>query len=62
MLFIGAITLLTVLLMWGIITFALAPQYNRHHPPEPDGKKPAAITAMILTRPDSEISSRDFGF
>ena len=29
MLFIGAMTLLTVGLIWGIITYALAPQYNR---------------------------------
>ena len=31
MLFIGGITLFTLLLVWGIITYALEPQYNRHH-------------------------------
>ena len=30
MLFIGGITLFTLLLVWGIITYALAPQYNRN--------------------------------
>ena len=30
MLFIGGITLFTLLLVWGIITYALEPQYNRN--------------------------------
>ena len=46
MLFIGGITLFTLLLVWSIITFALEPQYNRTIRAKLDGKA-AAITAMI---------------
>ena len=59
MFFIGAMTLLTVGLIWGIITYALAPKYNatiRQNLID----KASAITA-ILDQTDSEISNRDFG-
>ena len=59
MLFIGGMTLLTVGLIWGIITYALAPKYNatiRQNLTD----KASAITA-IFDQTDSEISSRDFG-
>ena len=59
MLFIGGITLFTLLLVWGIITYALAPKYNatiRQNLID----KASAITA-IFDQTDSEISSRDFG-
>ena len=59
MFFIGAMTLLTVGLIWGIITYALAPKYNatiRQNLTD----KASAITA-IFDQTDSEISSRDFG-
>ena len=46
MLFIGGITLFTLLLVWSIITFALEPQYNRTIVPSLTAKA-AAITAMI---------------
>ena len=46
MLFIGGITLFTLLLVWGIITYALAPQYNRNIRNKLDAKA-AAITALI---------------
>ena len=45
MLFIGGITLFTLLLVWGIITYALAPQYNRNIRNKLDAKA-AAITAL----------------
>ena len=38
MLFIGGITLFTLLLVWSIITFALEPQYNRTIRAKLDGK------------------------
>jgi len=50
MLFIGGITLFTLLLVWSIITFALEPQYNRTIRAKLDGKA-AAITAMRRTSP-----------
>ena len=59
MFFIGAMTLLTVGLIWGIISYALAPKYNatiRQNLID----KASAITA-IFDQTDSEISSRDFG-
>ena len=59
MFFIGAMTLLTVGLIWGIITYALAPKYNatiRQNLTD----KASAITA-IFDQTDSDISSRDFG-
>ena len=59
MLFIGGMTLLTVGLIWGIITYALAPKYNatiRQNLTD----KASAITA-IFDQTDSDISSRDFG-
>ena len=59
MFFIGAMTLLTVGLIWGVITYALAPKYNatiRQNLID----KASAITA-IFDQTDSEISSRDFG-
>ena len=59
MFFIGAMTLLTVGLIWGIITYALAPKYNatiRQNLID----KASAITA-IFDQTDSDISSRDFG-
>lgn len=59
MLFIGAVTLLTVGLIWGIITYALAPQYNRTIRAKLNDKA-AAITA-IFDQTDSQISNRDFG-
>ena len=43
MLFIGGITLFTLLLVWGIITYALEPQYNRNIRAKLDSKA-AAIT------------------
>ena len=59
MFFIGAQSTLTVGLIWGIITYALAPKYNatiRQNLID----KASAITA-IFDQTDSEISSRDFG-
>ena len=59
MFFIGAMTLLTVGLIWGIITYALAPKYNatiRQNLTD----KASAITA-IFDQTDSDISCRDFG-
>ena len=49
MFFIGAMTLLTVGLIWGIITYALAPKYNATIRQNLTNKA-SAITA-ILTRP-----------
>ena len=45
MLFIGAMTLLSLALVWGIITYALVPQYNRNIHASLD-EKAAALTAM----------------
>lgn len=59
MFFIGAMTLLTVGLIWGIITYALAPKYNATIRQNLTNKA-SAITA-IFNQTDSEISSRDFG-
>ena len=59
MFFIGAMTLLTVGLIWGIITYALAPKYNATIRQNLTNKA-SAITA-IFDQTDSEISSRDFG-
>ena len=58
MLFIGGITLFTLLLVWGIITYALEPQYNRNIRAKLDSKT-AAITALI-DQSDAEISSRTY--
>lgn len=58
MLFIGGITLFTLLLVWSIITFALEPQYNRTIRAKLDGKA-AAITAMI-DQADKPISNRSY--
>ena len=58
MLFIGGITLFTLLLVWSIITFALEPQYNRNIRAKLDSKA-AAITALI-DQSDAEISSRTY--
>ena len=58
MLFIGDITLFTLLLVWSIITFALEPQYNRTIRAKLDGKA-AAITAMI-DQADKPISNRSY--
>lgn len=59
MLFIGAMTMLTMALVWGVITYALVPQYNRtiHKKLE---TKAEAIVAMI-NQSDTPIASRDFG-
>ena len=59
MFFIGAMTLLTVGLIWGIITYALAPKYNATIRQNLTNKA-SAITA-IFDQTDSDISSRDFG-
>ena len=59
MFFIGAMTLLTVGMIWGIITYALAPKYNATIRQNLTNKA-SAITA-IFDQTDSEISSRDFG-
>lgn len=58
MFFIGGITLFTLLLVWGIITYALEPQYNRNIRAKLDSKA-AAITALI-DQSDAEISSRTY--
>ena len=58
MLFIGGITLITLGLVWGIITYALEPQYNRNIRAKLDGKA-AAITALI-DQSDSAISNRSY--
>ena len=58
MLFIGGITLLTLLLVWGIITYALVPQYNRNIRAKLESKA-AAVTAMI-DQSDSAISNRSY--
>ena len=60
MLFIGGITLFTLLLVWGIITYALEPQYNRNIRAKLDSKA-AAITALI-DQSDAEISPFGSGF
>ena len=59
MFFIGAMTLLTVGLIWGIITYALAPKYNATIRQNLTNKA-SAITA-IFDQTASEVSSRDFG-
>lgn len=59
MLFIGTMTLLTLVLVWGVITYALVPQYNRNIRNKLESKA-AAIVAMIDTC-DVPISNRDFG-
>ena len=59
MFFIGAMTLLTAGLIWGVITYALAPKYNATIRQNLTNKA-SAITA-IFDQTDSEISSRDFG-
>ena len=58
MLFIGGITLCTLGLVWGIITYALVPQYNRNIRAKLDSKA-AAITALI-DQSDSAISNRSY--
>ena len=58
MLFIGGITLFTLLLVWGIITYALEPQYNRNIRAKLDSKA-TAITALI-DQSDAEISNRTY--
>ena len=47
MLFIGGITLFTLLLVWGIITYALEPQYNRNIRAKLDSK--AAAECLLRT-------------
>ena len=59
MLFIGGITLFTLLLVWSIITFALEPQYNRTIRAKKLDGKAAAITAMI-DQADKPISNRSY--
>ena len=59
MFFIGAMTLLTVGLIWGIITYALAPKYNATIRQNLIAK--ASAITVIFDQTDSEISSRDFG-
>src|SRR5699024_8475699 len=59
MLFIVGITLLTLGLVWGVITYALTPQYNRTiHDRLSDRTR--AIVAMIDDS-DEPVSNRDFG-
>lgn len=59
MLFIVGITLLTLGLVWGVITYALTPQYNRTiHDRLSDRAR--AIVAMIDDS-DAPVSNRDFG-
>ena len=59
MLFIGAMTLLTLALVWGVITYALVPQYNRTIRAKLESKT-TAIVAMI-DQSEVPISNRDFG-
>ncbi len=59
MLFIGAMTLLSLALVWGVITYALVPQYNRNIHASLD-EKAAALTAMI-DQSSEPIASRNFG-
>ena len=59
MLFIGAMTLLSLALVWGVITYALVPQYNRNIHASLN-EKAAAITAMI-DQSSEPIASRNFG-
>ena len=59
MLFIGAMTLLSLALVWGVITYALVPQYNRKIQANLNSKA-AAITAMI-DQSSQPIASRNFG-
>ena len=54
MLFIGGITLFTLLLVWGIITYALEPQYNRNIRAKTGQQRPPPITALI-DQSDAEI-------
>lgn len=58
MFFIGGITLFTLLLVWGVITYALVPQYNRNIQAKLESKA-AAITALI-DQSDSAISNRSY--
>ena len=64
MLFIGAMTLLSLALVWGVITYALVPQYNRAiSTPAWNTRsrvKAAALTAMI-DQSSEPIASRNFG-
>ena len=59
MLFITGMTLLTLALVWGVITYALVPQYNRTIRNKLESKA-AAIVAMI-DQSELPISNRDFG-
>lgn len=58
MLFIGGITIFTLLLVWGIITYALEPQYNRTIRTKLENKADA-ITALI-DQSDAPISNRSY--
>lgn len=59
MLFIVGMTLLTLVLVWSVITYGLVPQYNRTIRAKLESKA-TAIVAMI-DQSDTPISSRDFG-
>lgn len=59
MFFITGMTLLTLTLVWGFITYALVPQYNRIIRNKLESKT-AAIVAMI-DQSEYPISNRDFG-
>ena len=59
MFFITAMTLLTLALVWGVITYALVPQYNRTIRNRLESKTDA-IVAMI-DQNENPISTRDFG-
>ena len=59
MIFITVMTLLTLALVWGVITYALVPQYNRTIRGKLENKA-EAIVAMI-DQSDVPIANRDFG-
>lgn len=59
MLFIGAMTMLTLALVWGVITYALVPQYNRTIRNRLESKAEAIVA--LIDQSEAPIASRDFG-
>ena len=59
MLFITAMTLLTLALVWGVITYALVPQYNRTIRNKLESKAEAIVT--MINENETPISTRYFG-
>ena len=59
MLCIGLMTLLTLALVWGVITYALVPQYNRTIRRKLENKATAIVA--LIDQSDAPIATRDFG-